>query len=347
MYTQPRYQHAGIAGMDDDTAGHASSPALRPPRHAEAQDLPHSPSDAWQQFAWDKLPLDELIAVQRALRPVIEAKRKRAGELRQQGADPVSGRALPAHLLGNGLYYKAKVASLGPASLRGSLRQIDRCVLGVSLGGSNAAMFQGAKLEASVRWIAARARRCRVLIGDSMGRISLQVRHGMDPETAQRVAHELGRCYARKAEKMVSHYSGADVAFELCYSSEYASHPCFGAYHDHVRALYRTDVPLRRLVDAFADDYLTRTARRVATVRRWSDHWRTLGREYLLEEMALVACLVADGWPMMVYPGAIDSFVAIAEGRHPALPAPLQALQFVALHLKKRGQPSGDADLNE
>jgi tRNA-dependent cyclodipeptide synthase len=325
MQTQPRHEHAATLDL----------PILQPP------------PGSWQQFAWDQLTLDELIALQRSLRPIIEAKRKRSGELRQQNTGLVRERKLPEHLHGNDVYYKAKVASVGPSALRDSLQQIDRCILGVSLGGGNAAMFQGAKLEASVRWIAARARHCRVLVGDSMGRISLQVRHGMDPETAEREAHALGRRYAAEAEATFRHYGNEHVTFEICYTSEYSHHPCFREYHEQILALYQTDASLRQLVHAFSDDYLSRTARSIDSGPGWSDHWRALGREYLLEEMALVACLVADGWPMMVYPGSIDSFVEIAEGRHSALPEALQAFQFVSLHLKKRGQESGGAEQDE
>jgi tRNA-dependent cyclodipeptide synthase len=320
-----------------------------PHEHAATLDLPtlQPRPDSWQQFAWDELTLEELIALQRSLRSIIETRRKRSGELRQQDMSLVRERKLPAHLHGDDVYYKAKIASVGPLALRDSLQQIDRCVLGVSLGGSNAAMFQGAKLEASVRWIAARARHCRVLVGDSMGRISLQVRHGMDPDTAEREAHALGRRWAAEAEAAFRHYSSEQVTFEICYSSEYSRHARFQEYHEQILALYQNEASLRRLVHAFSDDYLARTARSIASGPGWSDHWRTLGREYLLEEMALVACLVADGWPMMVYPGSIDSFVEIAEGRHPALPEALQAFQFVSLHLKKRGQEHGGAEQDE
>lgn len=329
MQTQPRHEHARVGDITHD------------------QPVAQAAPGSWQQFAWDQLTLDELIALQRSLRPIIEAKRKRSGELRQQEAGLVRERKLPEHLHGTDVYYKAKIASVGPSALRGSLDRIERCILGVSLGGSNAAMFQGGKLEASVRWIAARARHCRVLVGDSMGRISLQVRHGMDPETAEREARALGRRYAAEAEATFRHYSNEQVTFEICYSSEYSNHAYFREYHDRIRALYQTDASLHRLVNAFSDDYLSRTARSIASGPGWSDHWRTLGREYLLEEMALVACLVADGWPMMVYPGSIDSFVEIAEGRHPTLPETLQAFQFVSLHLKKRGQENGDAEQDE
>lgn len=36
---------------------------------------------------------------------------------------------------------------------------------------------------------------------------------------------------------------------------------------------------------------------------------------------------------MLVYPGSIDSIVEVAEGRHPAVPAPLRAFQYIALWL--------------
>jgi hypothetical protein len=51
----------------------------------------------------------------------------------------------------------------------------------------------------------------------------------------------------------------------------------------------------------------------------------------------LFACLAEDGWPVLVYPGSIDSIIEVAEGRHPTLPAPLRALGFISLWLDAKG----------
>lgn len=86
MQTQPRHEHARVGDITHD------------------QPVVQAAPGSWQQFGWDQLTLDELIALQRSLRPIIEAKRKRSGELRQQEAGLVRERKLPEHLHGTDVY---------------------------------------------------------------------------------------------------------------------------------------------------------------------------------------------------------------------------------------------------
>jgi tRNA-dependent cyclodipeptide synthase len=291
---------------------------------------------ALQQIDWDQIEVDDLVTLQRQLRATIEARRKLNGKLKQQSGGG-GERVLPEPLYAGKAGYRTLVHKVAPVQIRDSVDKLDRCVLGVSLGGSNAAEFHGAKLEAIVRWIAARANHCCILVGDSLGRISLEVREGMAPEVAEREARALGRRYAEETEAIFRRYTSDQVTFELRYGTEFADHPSFQPYLAEVRALYDADDAFRALVHAFAGEYLARTARSLGRgeVR---GRWQTIAREYLIEEIALLACLAADGWPALVYPGSIDSIVEIAEGKHPSLPAPLQALQFVSLWLDaKRG----------
>jgi tRNA-dependent cyclodipeptide synthase len=268
------------------------------------------------------------------VRAAIDAKRKVAGKQRQVDTGASSTRALPEPVYAGKDGYRTLVTQVAPARLRDSVDKLDRCILGVSLGGSNAATFHGAKLEAIVRWIASRATHCCVLVGDSLGRISLQVREGMDPETAEREARALGKRYAAETEALFRRYTTDQVTFEFKYGTEYADHPEFGPYLDNVRAHYDADAAFRQLVHTFGDQYLARTARSVGSGEAGpSEYWQRIAREYLLEEIALLACFAAHGWPALVYPGSIDSIIEIAEGRYPALPAPLKDLRFIALWL--------------
>ena len=291
----------------------------------------NEPFSSWQQIDWERLDLEELVTIQRKARTAIEGKRKLEGKLRQatNGA-----RTLPEPLYPGKARYRTMITHVAPARLRDSVDKLDRCVLGVSLGGSNAATFHGAKLEAIVRWIAARATRCCVLVGDSLGRISLEVREGMAPQVAEYEARALGRHYVAETEAIFRHYTSEHITFEFRYGTEYADHPNFYPYLDNVRATYQQNAAFRETTHAFAGEYLTRTARSLGQGEAGlSERWQQIAREYLLEEIALFACFAADGWPALVYPGSIDSIVEVAEGRFPALPAPLQAFQFIALWL--------------
>jgi tRNA-dependent cyclodipeptide synthase len=286
------------------------------------------------QTAWDHLDLDELAAIQRQVRAAIDAKRKLAGRLRQMDLGIGAGARLPPPLHTGKSAYRALVSQVAPAHLRGSVDKLDRCMLGISLGGSNALTFHGAKLEAIVRWIATRATRCCVLVGDSVGRISLEVREGLPPEVAEREARALGRRYAAETEAIFRHYTTSEVSFEIRYGTDYADHKNFRPYLQDVHALYNTDDAFRALVHSFGGDYQARTVRSLGNTEvDRNERWHRLAHEYLLEEIALFACLAEDGWPVLVYPGSIDSIVEVAEGRHPALPAPLRALGFISLWL--------------
>jgi tRNA-dependent cyclodipeptide synthase len=285
------------------------------------------------RIASDQLELDELTAIQRQVRSAIDAKRKLAGALRQR-EHGAGERRLPEPLHAGRSGYRALVSQVAPAHARGSVDRIERCVLGVSLGGSNALDFHGAKLEAIVRWIASRATRCLVLVGDSLGRISLEVREGLAPEVAEPEARALGKRYAAETEAMFRRYTTPEVHFEIRYGTEYADHKSFRRYLHDVHALYDRDVAFQALVHSFGGYYQARTARSLGNRELGvNERWQRLAHEYLLEEIALFACLAEDGWPVLVYPGSIDSIIEVAEGRYPALPAPLRALQFIALWL--------------
>jgi tRNA-dependent cyclodipeptide synthase len=147
-------------------------------------------------------------------------------------------------------------------------------------------------------------------------------------------ARALGRRYAAETEAIFRHYTTPDVSFEIRYATEYATHKSFRPYLHEVHRLYQMDDAFRALVHSFGGEYLARTARSLGSDGGSpSARWKRLAHEYLLEEIALFACLAEDGWPVLVYPGSIDSIIEVAEGRHPSLPAPLRALRFIALWL--------------
>lgn len=107
----------------------------------------------------------------------------------------------------------------------------------------------------------ARTTHCCVLVGDSLARISLEVREGLEPEVAEREARALGRRYAAATASIFRHYTTDHVRFEIRYGTEYAAHKNFLPYLHEVHALYQKDAAFQELVHTFGGVYLTRTVR--------------------------------------------------------------------------------------
>jgi hypothetical protein len=62
-----------------------------------------------------------------------------------------------------------------------------------------------------------------------------------------------------------------------------------------------------------------------------------LSSRYLLEELAIFACLVKDDLSIMIYPGSLlKIFEEIADGHYSGVPDSLKKIVHVSLHLKRR-----------
>src|SRR5215510_424237 len=83
----------------------------------------------WQRIAWDQLDLEDLAAIQRQVRAVIDAKRKLAGKQRQMELGAGTKRRLPDPLYAGRAGYRALVSQVAPAHLRDSVDKLGRCML--------------------------------------------------------------------------------------------------------------------------------------------------------------------------------------------------------------------------
>jgi tRNA-dependent cyclodipeptide synthase len=273
---------------------------------------------------WQRMELAELRQEQQQLAEVLKGKALEAAPPR--GWDP---------LLFGRRKYRATVAQVAPARLSDTLTAEHRsCLLGISLGSKNS---EGARFEACLRWVSENFDHCSLLVADSIYRYTVQVADSrIDAETARRQALDKGLEFIQTHGRLVEDYPG-NCRFEFLPLSEVEKSPGFPLYHAELLDLYEKDDSFRDLVGAFADIYLGRGEK--------AEHeddiaWeRALGTAvaYLLEESALMCCLVDQGLQVVVYPGAIKTFQSIAEGGYPMVPRPLARMVFVAMRLNKGG----------
>ena len=230
--------------------------------------------------------------------------------------------------------YKVTIAKVLPRSLKASLNEYQQCVFIVSLGSKN--YIDHNRLEASISWISQHFHACTVLVCDSIYRLTLEVNDQISGQESRTRAFYTGQEFIEQNTGLFQRYS-AKCRFIFKPSSEIEQHPDFKAYYQEFQDLCKTSESFNKLVNAFAENYLSRGQRteeeRSGGLLRQKKH---LAITYLLEESALFTCLVQEGWQVFIYPGSIRTFEEIAEGLHPQVPPLLQRIVWVSLRLRSR-----------
>ena len=154
--------------------------------------------------------------------------------------------------------------------------------------------------------------------------------------------------YSQGARFEFEQYSQS-CEFEFKMASQIEKQSEFEIYYHQFQCLYQKNQLFENIINSFAEKYLNR----VEKIQEENKHIENslqekmyLSRTYILEESALNACLVKQGWLVFVYPGSIKTFEEISEGLHPQVPEPLKQMVWVSLRLKQSTKP-GDSSARE
>lgn len=199
------------------------------------------------------------------------------------------------------------------------------------------------RIEACIKWISENFDNCLVFVGDSVYRLTIQVRHGVREEEAWLEAIRSGEEFMQENYSLFEQYSQS-CSFKFKKTSALAKLSEFDRYYQELQSLYKNNESFQSLVNAFAQKYLNRSEE--SQPEQVDDFRHHLGITYLLEESALIAYLVNQGWLVFVYPGSIKTFEEISEGLHPEVPEPLKQMIWVSLRLKKWRAKSENEKVN-
>ncbi|NES18109.1 MAG: tRNA-dependent cyclodipeptide synthase [Symploca sp. SIO3E6] len=234
--------------------------------------------------------------------------------------------------------YKASLAQVFPTRLRSSLSEYHTCVFGISLGSKN--FVKRERLEACIKWISANFPSCLVLVCDSIYRLTIEVREGVKEEGAWLEALRAGEEFVKENYELFEQYSER-CKFKFEMASEIAKQSEFNRYYQELQTLHSNNESFQRMVNSFAQKYLNRGEGEQLETEPVDEHRQhlelTLAITYLLEESALIAYFINEGWQVFVYPGSIKTFEEMSEGLHPEIPEPLKKMIWVSLRLKKCG----------
>ncbi|GGA15859.1 tRNA-dependent cyclodipeptide synthase [Okeania sp. KiyG1] len=239
--------------------------------------------------------------------------------------------------------YKATLAKVFPQSMRTSLSKHEKCVFAISLGSKNFVYKE--RIEACIKWISDNFKNCLVLVGDSIHRLTIEVRQGIKGDEALSEAIRTGEKFVNENSFLFEEYSQI-CRFEFKMISEVEKQSDFNIYYEELQNLYKKNESFQTTIDSFAQKYLNR-GEQVVAEQVWELRQNYLARTYLLEESALFTCLAKEGWQVFVYPGSIKTFEEISEGLHPEVPEPLKQVIWVSLRLKGQNAARGNKNSGE
>ncbi len=287
-----------------------------------------------ENIDWNQLSFEQL--------KLLQSKISKAMYIKRQDLNLTNSTAKMTQTHG----YKASLAKVSPNRLRSSLSEYNKCVFAISLGSKNF-LFPN-RIEACIKWISENFQSCLVLVGDSVYRLTIEIRQEIKGDEAKLLAIRTGKEFVNKNNFLFEKYSQS-CEFEFKMASQIEKESEFEIYYQQLQCLYQKDQSFQNMVNSFGQIYLNRGEQLEEENKQIEDSLkekRVLSTTYLLEESALFTCLVKQGWSVFVYPGSIRTFEEIPEGLHPQVPEPLKQMVWVTLRLKQSIK-AGDSSVTE
>jgi tRNA-dependent cyclodipeptide synthase len=201
-------------------------------------------------------------------------------------------------------------------------RRVESALLGVSVANPN---FRGRRLEALLHWAASHASRCLVLIGDDLYGISAQVKRELGGLNSAATTSATDR---QISEVLAAIKKFSPRTFEVIRWSELHSEKA--PFRTQLDDLFEQDRAFRRTVLETAREYLHKRG------RSSSAGLEALCIEYVLEELAGLATIVARGTNVEFYPGPeLRVLRSVSNGEHPGVPEPLLRRVNVSLEIRR------------
>lgn len=175
--------------------------------------------------------------------------------------------------------------------------------------------------------------KCKILVGDSIHRLTLESCSRMSAPEAHDRALQLGRDFMEENRDVIAGYQSlTQLEFITCH--EIQQTPEYSAHHRTIADYFRRPPTFRESVESFGLRYHRNDWDMLSEGER--EYRLNNSSSYFIEEFAIFACLVNRGVTVMVYPGSFSTLAEIADNKFPGVSKELESLCVVSLHFKKR-----------
>ncbi|TAE54075.1 MAG: tRNA-dependent cyclodipeptide synthase [Nostocales cyanobacterium] len=225
--------------------------------------------------------------------------------------------------------YGIGIEEIVPESAKQELENYEHCFLGVSLESDQ---FSTTKFVAMADWISKHFKKCTLLIGDSIHRITMQINQGLTEYQAINKSLIIGREYIYNASYIFERYA-AHCEYDVIFFSDIKKTADYLKYYEQLQCCVRQDENFYNLLQFCAKEFILR---HFEEKNENFDLYIKMSCQYLLEEIAIFACLVKYGLSIVIYPGSLGIFQELVLGNYPDIPDCLKHIIYVYLRLKRR-----------
>ena len=215
----------------------------------------------------------------------------------------------------------------------------ERCFFTISVGTHNQSVEE---IAFAYSWAKSKYIISQLLIGDSLYKITLQIREGLTQADAENKAFEVAETLINDFRRFAKEKRPISIkrTSDIMQSSEFKQ-----AYFK-VERFYEKDDGFKNAVDTDAQKYIDRQiAKKNLKVK--PGEGLDLSILYLKQEIAVYLLLAEQGWLVDLYLGQeIPTLAKIMEGRLPAAPDALKRRVNIGLRRKFLGNEDGRKDGN-
>ena len=191
------------------------------------------------------------------------------------------------------------------------------CFFTISVGTKNQSIEE---ISAAYLWAKRKYIIKSLLIGDSLYRITLQIREGLTEEEANEKSAQI-------SEKLISDFQNLThekTPVSIKRTSNIIECVDFDKAYAEIESLYKVNNSFKDAVDADAQRYISRQRAR-KNLRVTPDEGLDLSISYLKQEIAVYLLLAEQGWLVDLYLGQeIPTLAKIMEGELPVAPEGLK-----------------------
>jgi tRNA-dependent cyclodipeptide synthase len=202
------------------------------------------------------------------------------------------------------------------------------CYCGISLLNKN---FKGNSLKELLAWIAANFKQCQIIIADELYRHNYAMFGMTEVEIANRIKADFEE-YNHILHRHISTLSGCE--FSVVRWREYFDTPAYHIARNNLDDLFRHNLDFSNSLYTTANKFLANQVKE-GKIKMSTEQALTYSTDFLLEETAVLNCVVGRGYEVEIYPGVyLPLLTEIASGKYPTAPESLQKRISVEVQVK-------------